>query len=265
MKYDRLAPLSTAAALSVLYLSFVYAFARSDLLQRATAVEQVIFVLQVGKLIVILSVDKLRNGKFVNIVNILGAEVVVALPVLALANVALGDPGTSALLGQIFLGWIAGAAVAVSPYSIYRLAVAMIRRESLIVVLTSGVLLSELVLLLQAGTASAQASGQGLASLSRTIILLGGGAVASGDQAAGLVTLLPLSVLYVSLLLHSLSPSGGVKPARFAVVVGLAVLATAITYSGTYLALLLATPFAYLVMAPTLLTAALIWWRTREA
>ncbi len=265
MKYDRLVPLSTAAALSVLYLSFVYSFARSDLLQNATALEQVIFVLQVGKIIVIMSVSKLRNARFVNIVNILGAEVVVALPALAIANVALGDQATSTLLSQIFLGWIAGAAVSVSPYSVYRLTISMIRRESLVVVLTSGVLLSELMLLLQAGTTSAQASGQGIAGLSRTIILVGGGAVTSGVQTAGLVTLAPLSVLYVSLLLHSLSPSEGVKPSKFAVIAGLAVLATAITYSGTYLALLLATRFAYLVLAPTLLTAALVWWRTREA
>ncbi len=265
MKYEKLIPLAVAAGLYALYLEFAIPFAQSGILQSASSLEQGIFVLQVGKIAAVASFRRLRDMRFVNVINLLGAEVVVALPTLAIAVVAFGDQSSSALLSQIFLGWVAGAATALTPYAIYRLARAMVQRDTLVVTLTSGVLLSEVVLLLRMGTSSALASGSGLTGLSRTIILLGGGTMASGSQPGELYTLAPLSVIYVSLLLHSLSPHGSLKLQRFVIIAGLAVLTTALAYFGSYVSSLLAIPFAYFVFVPALLTSSLIWWRTREA
>ncbi len=265
MKYERLVPLAVAAALYVLYLEFAVPFSQSGILQSATSIEQGVFVLQVGKIAVVASFRRLRDMRFVNVINLLGAEVVVALPTLAIAVVAYRDQGSSALLSQIFLGWVAGAATALTPYAVYRLARAMVQRESLVITLTSGVLLSEVVLLLRMGTDPASASGSGLTGLSRTIILLGGGTMTSGPQPSELFTLLPLTVIYVSLLLHSLSPHGGLKMQRFVIIAGLGVLTTALAFFGSYASSLLAIPFAYFVLVPALLASSLIWWRTREA
>ncbi len=264
MRYERLGPLALAAAFAALYLQFAIALGQSDILQRATSLEQMIFALQIGKIAIIASVKRLRDMRFVNVINILGAELVVALPVLALADLALGDQGTSSVLSQIFLGWVAGAATSLTPYAVYRLARAMILRDSLVVVLPSGVLLTEVVLLLQMGTSSAISSGLGISSLSRTIILVGGGAVTSGAYPIEVLTLIPLSIIYISLVLHGLAPHEGLKPKKFVVVASLALAGTAVAYSGSYASSVFATPFAYFSIIPTLLTASLVWWRTRE-
>ena len=263
MKFERLVPLAAATSLAVLYLGFAYSFVQSDLLQRATSLEQGMFVLQIGKMAVVSSVGRLRGMRFINVINVLGAELVVALPALTMAYLAFGDQGTSTLMNQIFLGWTAGAAASLSPYGIYRLTKAMLRRHPLDFVLTSGELLSELLLLLQAGANASIATQQGLAGLSKTIILLGGGTTL-GPQIVGLAALIPLSVLYVSLLLHSLSPPDVVRPAKFVIIAVMAVLATTVTYSGTYAAAAFAVPFAYLVLGPTFAVSILVWWRTRE-
>ena len=265
MKGAWLVPLAAAAALSALYLDSAYAFAQSGIIQKATAAEQFVFTLQFAKMGTVAAFRRFRDTRFVNIINVLGAEVVVALPVLALATVALGSQTASSLSSQIFLAWIAGASAALAPYSIYRLAKAMIRRDPLLIVLPSGILLSELLLLLKSGTESAVASGLGLPGMSRTIILLGGGSMMTGTQLEGLVTLIPLSILYVTFLLHSLSPEEGGRTSRLVGTAGFAVLVTSLTYAGTLAASSFALPFAYFVLPPTLSTATLLWWTTREA
>jgi len=265
MKNAIVVPLAGATALSVLYLNFAYTFAQSSILRDATPLEVGLFVLQFGKIITIASLNRLRNMRFVNIINVLGAELIVALPGLALATAIFGDQGTSGLMTQIFLGWIAGAAAAVTPYSIYRLARSMKSGERLVFVLPAGILLSELLLLLQVGTDSAGATGQGLEGVSRTIILLGGGAVNTGIQPQGLALLIPLSVLYVSLLLHALSPLESLTVTKFVVAAGFGVMATAVTFAGTYVTSFLALPFAYVALPPIILVTTLVWWTTREA
>ena len=142
MKGALLVPIAAAAALSLLYLDSAYALAQSGIVQKATAAEQVIFTLQFAKVGTIAAFKRFRDTRFVNVINVLGAEVVVALPVLALATVYSGSQATSSLMSQIFLAWIAGAAASLAPYSIYRLARAMIRRDPLLIVLPSGILLS---------------------------------------------------------------------------------------------------------------------------
>ena len=87
----------------------------------------------------------------------------------------------------------------------------------------------------------------------------------TGAQLEGLVTLIPLSVLYVAFLLHSLSPEESRGTSRLVAIAGFAVLVTALTYAGTLAASSFSLPFVYLVLPPTLATAALLWWTTREA
>jgi len=265
MNGSRLVPFAAAAALSVLYLEFAYSLVLSGLVQNATTLQQAIFLLQFAKVGTVSAIGRFRNTRFVNMVNLLGAEVVVALPVLAVATVSFGSGEASSLMSQIFLSWIAGAASAATPYSIYRMARAMIRKERLIVVLPAGIVVSELALLMQAGVASAAASGQGLLEVSRTILLLGGGAAPTGVELQGIAVLVPLSVFYVAFLLHGLSPEGELAPSKLAAVAGFAVLVTAMTYGGTLVASFFGLPLAYLCLPPTLIASGLFWWLTREA
>ena len=265
MNSSRLVPLAAAAALSFLYLEFGYLLVQSGLVQNATLVQQVIFFLQFFKVGAISAVGRFRNTRFVNVVNLLGAEVVVALPALTIATVSFNSTEASALMNQIFLAWIAGAASAATPYSIYRLARAMILRERLLVVLPAGVVISELILLMQFGVTSAVESGQGLLGISRTILLLGGGGtVTSSVPLQGLPILVPLSIYYVTFLLHGLSPVDA-TPSKFAAVTGFAVAVAALTYGGTLAASSFALPLAYLSLIPTLVVSGLFWWLTREA
>lgn len=265
MNRARLIPVAAAAALSVLYLEFAYDLLQSGVLQNATGLQQGIFILQCVKIAALSIFGRFRNTPFVNVVNLLGAEIVVALPSLALAAVYSGSSDVSGIMSEIFLAWIAGAAFASTPYSIYRITRTMILRGPLLVVLPSGIVVSSLLLLLQSGTASAIASGTGLSGISREIILIGGGVVATPVQLQGFQILLPLTVLYVALLLHGLSPEGGATPSRFVAVAGLAVLVTAVAYGGILITSALAFPFAYLVLPSTLIVGGLLWWSTREA
>jgi len=265
MNVARLFALAAGAALALLYLDFAYSLVQSNVVSHASAFEQGIFFLQFGKVAVIAAFRRFRDMHFVNVVNVMGAEVVVALPALALVTVAFGSQDASILTGQLFLAWIAGAAASVTPYATYRVTRAMLRRDPLLIVLPSGVVLSELLLLLKSGTESAAASGTGLAGLSRAIILLGGGSAAPGTQLQGAAILVPLSVIYVSFLLHSLSPGGDPTMRKFVTVAGFAVVVTGLTYAGTLVASTFSFPLPYLVLPPTLVTAALVWWSTREA
>ena len=265
MNGSQFVPLAAAAALSVLYLEFAYSLVQSGLVQNATTLQQGIFLLQFVKIGAISAVGRFRDARFVNVVNLLGAEIVVALPVLALVTVSLGSSEASGLMSQIFLAWIAGAASAATPYSVYRVARAMMRRERLLVVLPSGVVISELILLLQAGVASAVASGQGLAGISRTILLLSGGIITTSVQLQGLLILVPLTTFYVAFLLHSLSPEGDSTHSRFAAAAGFAALVTAVTYGGTLVSSFYTLPFVYFSLPPTLVASGLLWWLTREA
>ena len=264
MNVSRSLPLVAAAALSVLYLEFAYSLVQSGAVQNAATLQQGIFLLQFVKIGVLSAIGRFRNARFANVVNLLGAEIVIALPALAIATVSLGSSEASSLMSQIFLAWIAGAASAATPYSIYRVTRAMMRKERLLVILPSGVVISELILLMQAGAASAPGSGQGLAGISRTILLLGGGTVSAGVELQGLLVLVPLSVFYVAFLLHSLSPGGDVTPPKFVAVAGFAVLVTGLTYTGTLATAFFSFPFVYLSLPPTLAVSGALWWFTRE-
>jgi hypothetical protein len=264
MRYWLFVPLATAAALVALYLSFVLTFVQSDLLQGATALELGIFGLQFAKIIAVFSVKSIRHAHFVNIVNILGAELVVLLPGLFIADVYFGVQNVPALVNQLFLAWIAGATVFGTPYAAYRLVRSMVRNESLVTVLPSTVFLSELLILLVAGANTAASSGSGLAGLVRAMMQVAVGTAPANIQGAGTTALVPLAVLFVSLLLYALTPGGDQRYARLRGLVGLALLATVVTWGGAYASSQFALSLIYFAVPPSLVTITLIWWATRE-
>jgi hypothetical protein len=262
MKSNLLISLAAAVALLSLYLNFASTFAQPGVLSGATKLELGVFVLQFGKIVVILSGGRLRNTRFVNIIDILGIEIVILLPALAIATVFFGVHSAPALVNQTFLAWIAGVATFGSPYAIYRLTRAMYLGETLVVVLPSAIFLSEVLVVITAG--ASMASKTGLQSLLRGILLVGAGISTTGAQTNGLTLLFPLSILYVSLLFYALAPLNAVKLEGLRGPAGLAVLATALTYVGAYAASEFALALTYLVLPTTILTVSLIWWATRE-
>jgi len=264
MRYSHVVSLAAAAALLALYVDFAGSFVQANLLQGATALELGIFALQFAKIAAIVSVKPLRDSPAVNIVDILGAELVVLLPSLVIANLYFGAQSAPSLMVQILQGWIAGVAAFATPFATYRLARAMVRGDSLVMVLPSGVFLSEVMILLVAGANSAAASGLGIAGLSRAILLVGAGGTAVGAQVAGVTALPPLAILYVSLLLYAISPGDEGRLDRFRSLAGLALLATVVTYVGTYAASILSLTLTFLVLPTALLAVTLMWWTTRE-
>jgi hypothetical protein len=90
------------------------------------------------------------------------------------------------------------------------------------------------------------------------------GAAPATAQGAGTTALVPLAVLYVSLLLYALTPGGDERYAGLRGLAGLALLATAVTYAVAYASYQLSVALVYFVVLPSLLTATVIWWSTRE-
>jgi len=264
VKYGLTVSLAASAALLALYVNFVELFAQGNLLNGATSLELGIFLLQLFKVIVIISIKRLRNSPSATVIDIFGAELVVLLPTLVIGNLYFGVSSAPDLMVQILLAWIAGVMTFGTPLATYRLAKAMVKGDSLVSVLPSAVFLSELMVLLVAGAGAASSSGLGLAGLSRSILLVGTGVAQAGAQVVGATTLPPLVILYVSLLLYALSPGDLVHSARLRGVAALALLGTSVTLAGTYEASQLALSMTFVVLPSALLSASLIWWVTRE-
>jgi hypothetical protein len=264
MKYTYFIPLAAAAALLSLYFDFALTFVQADLLKGATALEFGIFTLQCCKIITIISVKRLRHAQFTNIVNILGAELVVLLPGLFIAYVYFGVQNVPSLVNQLFLAWIAGATTFGTPYAGYRLARAMTQGETLVTILPSTIFLSELLVLMVAGANSAASSGSGFTGLVRAMLQAAAGVAGVSALAVEETALLPLAVLYVSLLLYALVPGWDERYARFRNLAALALLATAVTCAGVYASSLMAVAMVYLVIPASLITVTLVWWVTRE-
>jgi len=264
VKYALAVSPAASAALLAPYVDFVSAFAQSDPFRGATSLEALIFLLQFFKVAAIVMVRPLRNANSAAVVDILGAELVLLLPSLVIGNLYFGMQSAPSLMVQILLAWIAGVMTFGTPFATYKLAKAMLKGDSLVSILPSAVFISELMVLLVAGADAAATSGAGIAGLSRAFLLAGAGVAQVGAQLAGLTTLLPLMILYVSLLLYALSPGGLARFAQLRGVAGLALMATAVTCAGAYGASQLALPLTYAVLPPILLAASLVWWVTRE-
>jgi len=264
VKYSQVVSVAAGAALLVLYGNFVAVFVGAGLLAGATGLEIGIFVLQFLKMAAVVSVKRLRNFPSVNIVDIVGGELVVLLPGLVISDFVFGVQSAPSLMVQILLAWIAGVAVFGTPFAVYRLGRAMIRGEVLLAVLPSAVFLSELMILLVAGANAAASSSLGLPGLSRAILLVGTGVGAVGAQVSGLMVIPPLVLLYVSLLLYALAPGDATKPAGLRGLAAAALLATAVTYICAYAAVSFSVSLTYVVLPSALVSSSVIWWAARE-
>jgi len=264
MRYGLFVSLAAAAAMLALYVNFIEVFVQANLLQGATTLELGIFGLQFAKVVAIVSLKRLRNWPSVNILDMLGAELVVLLPGLVVGNLFLGVQSAPSVMVQLLLAWIAGVAAFGTPFATYRLARAMVRGDRLVAVLPVGVFLSELMILLVAGANSAAASGLGLAGLSRAILLVGAGQSLVGAQVAGVTAFPPLVILYVSLLLYALAPGEEGRVERLRWLAGLGLLVTSVTYAFAYAATIFSLTLAYFVLPPALLAVTMMWWATRE-
>ncbi len=263
MKLPPLVPVAVAAALAALYLSYVLTFVEANLLSGATAVELSVFTLQFLKIAVTVSVGRLRTMSFVNIFDLLGAELVAVLPLLIVADISFGVQSAPATASEFLLGWIAGVTTFGAPYGIYRLVRAMEKREALVVVLPSAIFLSELLVLLVAGADTASASGAGFADLPKDMIQAGAGAAVSGARTAGAVSFVPLAVLYVTLLLYALGAGGTEAYLSPRGLAALGLLVTVATFAGAYAAYQEALSLTYFAVPVSIITASVAWWFAR--
>jgi len=262
VKYALLIPLTTALALALLYVDFVFALAGSGVFSRATPLEIGILSIQLGKVAVISGVRRLRNIRMINYINIAGAELPFILLGLLLLYLDLGSHSIASLMNQVFLAWVAGVTIAGAPYGIYRLARGMWTRERLSILLPSAIFLSELIALLLVGAHLIANTGSGLVGLSRAILLYSVGLAGKGVLTLGTYTIVIFAILYVSLILHALLPAD-FDSSSLVRASALALFASVITYSAAYLASAFSVPMVYIVLPPTSLAAALIWWTTR--
>ena len=265
MRYGFLVSLAAATSLLALYASFAMVFVGADLLAGATTLELGIFFLQFFKVVAVASIKKLRNFPPVILIDIFGGELVFLLPGLVISYLYLGLQSAPSLMVQILLAWISGVGAFATPFATYRLAKAMIRGEILLGVLPSAIFLSELIILLVVGATKAAASGLGLPGLSRAVLLVGADVGTMGATVTGVTALIPLVILYMSLLLYALNPGETKKSSGVRSLLVLGLLATVVTYIGVYAVSWFALSLTYAVLPVALVTATVMWLVTREA
>ncbi|MDG6963641.1 MAG: hypothetical protein JRN27_02350 [Nitrososphaerota archaeon] len=248
---------SAAGGLLLIDANFMVAFAFTGLIATATLLEIVLFGVQLAKTMALLAVKPLREAGPALLVDLYGADLFL-LPLLLATSPLTGLPFASSAMDQVFRGWTAGVAFSGLPYAAYRIGRGMLRSSALTAVVPSGVVVSEISILMTNASLSAAASGTGLYGLVDSF-LKGSGT----EPPTGPASLVGMAVVYVSLLAYAVLglESRSAIGRNSGLLAGL--LATAGALAWAFGTSSLSLPPALLFMPPTLAMAAATWWLTR--
>lgn len=244
------------AALALMDVTYMSVFVRSDILQVATGLQTLVFLLQIFKTASVFAVKDLREASGSILVDVYGAELFL-LPAFLAAYLGLHVASAPMLMRELIVGWTVGVAFAGSPLVVYRLGRGMLRSERLAVVLPLGVAVSEVGVLLSNGAAGAASAGTGLEGVAAAFIGRGT-VVPSGvplDAAAGAV--------YASLLAYAVLGWSGRPAVELNRALAFGVGATLLAAGWAVLAasLSLGTDLAF--VPPALAGILLSWWLAR--
>ncbi|MDG6988223.1 MAG: hypothetical protein JRN21_02745 [Nitrososphaerota archaeon] len=248
---------SAAGGLLLIDANFMVAFAFGGPIYSATPFEIVLFGVQLVKTVAFLAAKPLRGAGPALLVDIYGADLFL-LPLLLAASPLTGLPFAFAAMDQVFRGWTAGVAFSGLPYAAYRIGRGMLRSDTLTAVIPSGIIASEISILMTNASLSAAASGTGLSGLVDSF-LKGSGT----EPPTGPAALVGMAVVYISLLTYAVlgldtrSAIGRNRGLLAGLLATGGALALAFGTSG------LSLPPALLFMPPTLVMAAATWWLTR--
>ena len=249
--------LAAAAPLVYTYLLFISWLVSNRVLPGANYIEVSIFITQLIRLVLLLSVKRLRTASIAQIFNIFGLEAF-SFVAIAVFYVWSGNPYCVTLFLTIFSAWPAGLICAVPVYVIYRLTVGMWTDQRLMSVLPAAVALFALLAFVISAVSSGPAP-QGLAGLSSVLL-------STLLQARAIVVTPTISLsgvpLYLSLLTYATTQGMGASSGRnnslllvvFGTLVAIALAAFA-DYVAFYPPTVLGVPGAILI--------SLMWWLAR--
>jgi len=247
-------------ALGSLYGAVLLWLAQNPVFFPANTLEAVILGSQVARLIVILSIERLRTKNGIIIIDLFAAEVLL-IPVLGSVAVLLGNREYLPLAGNLLWAWTSAFLLVFPAFAIYKVT-AMIRRGATITSLvpTATSLFAVLAVVLSATKQSTTVSG--LAGMTKLVLAaLDQGATVA---AAGPIVLAAGTVLYLGLIIYSTIGAEDAPPVRDLLLV--------FSAAGTALALLwglVASEFtadAFFVFgAPSLVLIVVVWLVTRES
>ncbi|MGD0637221.1 MAG: hypothetical protein ABSA72_04195 [Nitrososphaerales archaeon] len=157
-----------AVSLSFLYAIVILSYLRSGAFFPSNALEATILCIQAVKLIAILSIGRLRNAKFTNILNIWAVEILAVPPLIGL-SISQGNPAYTTLAGEIFLAWASAMLMVFPTFAIYKLTTMVQGRSSLTKLLPSATSVFALLTFLVAATTRYDATSAGLSGLAKAI------------------------------------------------------------------------------------------------
>jgi len=248
------------SALASLYLRSVLIVVASGYLANAGSFQVGMIILQILKLVVILSFRRLRDANMVMIFDLFSVELLL-LPVLVLANLLTGDNSVAGFEYALFSTWPLGLAMVFVPFAAYRVTRGVLRDELPSSVIPGAVLVTGLAAY-SAQVVSATPSNAATADFTRALV---GGFISSAGIFAPLsldpIIALTLPVLYVSLATYAAigrTPTGaGFGPALlialFSSFVVLLWTVTVVSIPGSVL----------LFAVPTFGLLGVVWWSGR--
>jgi hypothetical protein len=252
-KLEAVIPALTLGALLIIDLDFVGTVAFSGMFAQATAVELIVFSVQIGKTGAIVALKRARNAGFATILDIYGIDVIL-LPALLAAFLWIGYAWIPGLLEQIILGWVIGVAMGAIFLASLKTATSMLGAQSLTKVMPLCLATTEAGIQFANSATAAAATGGGFDAVMKAA-LTGRGLL----PIASPPLLVDLGAVYVLLLLYSTltwDPSHALLEPRQ---IFIAVLATGGTAAGVALGLYLSMALPFMLIPPTLAIVAVTW------
>jgi hypothetical protein len=256
MRTKTLLAFTAGSALATLYTRSVWIVAAAGLLANAGAFQFGMIMLQILKLIVILSFRRLRAANLVMIFDFFSLELLL-LPVLVLVGLLTGDASVTGFEYGLFSTWPLSLALVFVPFAAFRVTRGVLRDELPSSVIPGAVLVTGLAAF-SAQVVSTSPSG---ATADFTGALVGGFVSSAAKfPALGLdpIIALALPVLYVSLAVYAAigriptgaAPGPALLIALFSSFVVLLWTATVVSIPGAVL----------LFALPTFGLLAVVWW-----
>jgi len=201
---NRLTSLIAAAVtipLAYLYLSFLVWLVNGATFLPSDAIQAAVVVTAAIRVLVILSVKRLRKAEFILIVDILSLEILF-LPFLAVAYILFHTPWLPSTMTQIAFTWPLALLLVFPVFAIYKIATLTRDGSSLTMVLPSAAAMFTFLAVLESVT-KLTPQGSGLSGLSVTLASALVGGVASAVALPGVA--LAGVVLYVALMVYAAS------------------------------------------------------------
>lgn len=249
------------AALVSLYFRSLWLVAAQGFLANASTFQIGMILLQSLKLLVILSVKRLREANMLLVFDVFSLELL-SLPFLVVAYLLSGYAPITGFEYGLFSTWPLGLALVFVPFAAFRVVRAMLRDGLLSSVFPGAVLVAGLAVF-SAQAVSTPAAQAGSADFTKDLV---GGIVSSAGRISPLgldpVTAVSLTVLFLCVVLYAAvgraQPEAGPGPAlTVALLSSLLVLGWTVSVVGL--------PGAILYFAlPTLMLVAAVWWSGRE-